>query len=65
LGGLLAEIRRLPGFPLQTRARVEVLGEPRETVSTVTKIVVGPQPASLFEVPPGWLTVPDDGAAAP
>jgi Domain of unknown function (DUF4412) len=57
LGGLLTELRRLPGFPLQTRAKVSVLGEPRETLSTVTKILVGPQPASLFELPLGWLVV--------
>src|SRR3990172_5863907 len=40
LGGLLAEIRRLPGFPLETRSRVSVLGEERETVSTVVTIRV-------------------------
>jgi hypothetical protein len=54
LGGLLARIRALPGFPLQTRTRVEVLGEIRETVSTVTTIDVGPQPGERFEVPAGW-----------
>jgi hypothetical protein len=54
LGGLLARIRELPGFPLQTRTRVEVLGEVRETVSVVTTIDVGPQPRELFEVPAGW-----------
>src|SRR5881628_3449750 len=42
LGGLLGEIRRLPGFPLQTRSRVEVMGELQETLSTVTKVSVGP-----------------------
>jgi hypothetical protein len=54
LGGLISQIRALPGFPLQTRTRVEALGEVRETVSTVTAIDVAPQPASLFEVPEGW-----------
>ncbi len=54
LGGLLAEIRALPGFPLRTHTRVEALGEIRETVSTVTAIQVGPQPAELFEIPAGW-----------
>lgn len=51
LGGLIAEIRRLPGFPLQTRSRVEVMGEVQETVSTVTKVALGPFPAALFEPP--------------
>jgi hypothetical protein len=59
LGGLLDEIRALPGFPLQTRTRVEALGEVRETVSTVTLIEVGPQPDERFEVPEGWRVVPE------
>jgi hypothetical protein len=54
LPGLVAAIRELPGFPLETRTRVSVLGETQETVSTVTRIRVGPQPAELFEVPAGW-----------
>ncbi len=58
LPGLVAAIRELPGFPLETRTRVSVLGETQETVSTVTKIRVGPQAASLFEVPSGWRVEP-------
>jgi hypothetical protein len=54
LGSLLAAIRELPGFPLETRTRVSVLGETQETIATVTAIRVGPQPAELFEVPAGW-----------
>jgi hypothetical protein len=54
LGGLLTAIRALPGFPLETRTRVSVLGEMQETVSTVTAIRLGPQPDALFEVPAGW-----------
>ena len=54
LGGLLAAIRELPGFPLETRTRVSVLGETQETVSTVTAIRLEPQPPELFEVPAGW-----------
>jgi hypothetical protein len=54
LGGLVAAIRELPGFPLETRTRVSVLGETQETIATVTAIHVGPQPAELFEVPAGW-----------
>ena len=63
LGGLLQEIRSLPGFPLQTHSRVDVLGELRETVSTVTLIRVGPQPADLFEIPEGWTR--EDGPGSP
>jgi hypothetical protein len=54
LPGFVAAVRELPGFPLETRTRVSVLGETQETIATVTKIAVGPQPAALFEVPAGW-----------
>jgi len=54
--GLVAAIRELPGFPLETRTRVSVLGETQETLTTVTKIRVGEQPRELFEVPAGWRT---------
>jgi hypothetical protein len=57
LGALLDEMRKLPGFPLETRARVAVLGKTQETVSTITRVRVGPQPAELFEVPEGWKVV--------
>jgi hypothetical protein len=54
LGGVLAALRELPGFPLETRTRVSVLGDTQETIATVTAIRVGPQPAERFEVPAGW-----------
>jgi len=65
LGGLLAAIRALPGFPLRTHTRVEALGEIRETVSTVTTIQVAPQPPELFEVPAGWRVEPEANVAPP
>ena len=58
LPGLVAAIRELPGFPLETRTRVSVLGESQETVSTVTRIRLGPQPLELFDVPAGWRLEP-------
>ena len=54
LGGLVAAVRELPGFPLETRTRVSVLGETQETIVDRHAIRVGPQPAELFEVPAGW-----------
>jgi hypothetical protein len=57
LGALLGEMRKLPGFPLETRSRVDVLGRQQETVSTITRIQVGPQPPALFELPPGFQIV--------
>jgi hypothetical protein len=57
MGGLVAAIRELPGFPLETRTRASVLGETQETVSTVTRIRVGPLPDALFEVPAGFRLV--------
>jgi hypothetical protein len=57
LSGLVGAIRRLPGFPLETRTRVSVLGEVQETVSTVTAVRVGPHPSRTFEIPVGWRVV--------
>jgi len=54
LGGLLLEIRRLPGFPLESHTRVTVMGQVRQTVSTVTKVQVGRLAPGLFEVPSGY-----------
>jgi Domain of unknown function (DUF4412) len=51
LRGILDEVRKLPGFPLETRSRVSVMGKVHETRSTVTRVKVGPQAPSLFEVP--------------
>jgi hypothetical protein len=51
LAGLMEELRRLPGFPLLTRSRVTVMGMVHETVSTVTKVEVGPLAPALFERP--------------
>jgi hypothetical protein len=48
---------------LETRTRVDVLGEMRETVTTVTAIRVGPQPRELFEVPAGWRVEAPPGDA--
>jgi len=60
LGGIMDEMLKLPGFPLETRSRVTVLGEVHETRSIVTRIETGPQPAALFEPPPGYRIVPED-----
>jgi hypothetical protein len=54
MAGFLAEMRKLPGFPLESRARVLVRGQTLETVSTITKVLVGPQPSALFDPPAGW-----------
>jgi hypothetical protein len=61
LGPLLAEIRSLRGFPLQSRSRVSVLGGAQETLATVTKVKIGPHPAAVFEPPPGFRVV-EEGA---
>lgn len=57
LGPLLDEIRTLPGFPLQSRSQVSVMGETHETVATVTRVVVAPHAAALFDVPAGYRVV--------
>ena len=57
LGPFLGEIRRLPGFPLQSRSRVTVMGETHETVATVTRVKVGAHAAEVFEPPAGFRLV--------
>jgi len=54
LGGLMSELRRLPGFPLETRSRTTVLADTVETVARVTRVDVGPLDDALFEPPPGY-----------
>jgi hypothetical protein len=60
LAPFVEEMRRVPGFPLQSRSRITVLGEPHETVATVTRVKVGPHAASLFEPPSGYRVVADE-----
>jgi hypothetical protein len=57
LGPFLGEIRRLQGFPLQSRSRVTVMGETHETVATVTRVKVGAHAADVFEPPAGYRLV--------
>ena len=54
MSGFIEELRKLPGFPLQTRSRVTVLGAVQETLSTVTRVKVGPVERRLFEPPAGY-----------
>jgi hypothetical protein len=65
LAGVLSEVRRLKGFPLETLSRVTVLGRVHETRSTVTRVKVAPQPASLFEPPPGYRVVAEPASSEP
>lgn len=59
LAGFVEELRKLPGFPLETRSRVTVLGDVQETLSTVTRLKVGPAERRLFEPPPGYRLEPE------
>ncbi len=65
MGGMLDEIRRLPGFPLETRTRVDVMGRVHETLSTVTVLKVGPLPATLFEPPSDYRLTREDPSEHP
>ena len=60
LAPFVEEMRKVPGFPLMSRSRITVLGEPHETVATVTRVKVGPHAASLFEPPAGYALVAPD-----
>ena len=65
LRGLLGEIRKLPGFPLETRSRISILGDVQETVSTVTKVKLGGVPTALFEPPAGYAVRHEEAAPLP
>jgi len=54
LPGLLQALRRLPGFPMETRARVSMDDHLYETVSTITRLKLEAQPAALFEPPAAY-----------
>jgi len=64
LAGYMEEMKKLPGFPLETRSRVTVLGEVQETLTTVTRLRVGPAESRLFEPPPGYRLAPDTDDAS-
>jgi hypothetical protein len=57
LGGLIDALSELHGFPLETRTRVNVLGDVHETVSTVTRVTLQTPAKALFEVPLGFTLV--------
>lgn len=59
MGGLVTELRKLPGFPLEMRSRVTILGQVHETISTVGEVKVGPLADTLFRPPAGWEVVPE------
>ncbi len=65
LGPVLDEMRRLPGFPLETRTRARVHGQELSVVTTVTKIELGPLGPALFEVPEGYRVVDHPEAEEP
>jgi hypothetical protein len=62
LGGLLPEMRKLPGFPLETRTRVTAGAHVYETQATVTSLEIAPIAAALLEVPEDYAVEnePDD-----
>ena len=63
MAGLIDALRKLPGFPLEMRSRVDVLGEIHETVSPVANVKVGPLADALFAPPAGWAVVPESQAS--
>lgn len=57
LSPLLDEMRRLPGFPLETQMRVKVNGALVVTIATVTRLELGPIDPGLFDIPKGYAVV--------
>lgn len=54
LGGLLPELARLEGFPLETRSRIVADGHVYETRATVTRLKQEPLDPALFAPPPSF-----------
>ncbi len=69
LAPILDAVRRLDGFPMETRYRLKAFGRTWETTSVLTRIEFGPQPAALFEVPSGFTVTREptesEGGARP
>jgi len=63
LGPILAEVRRLSGFPMLTRTRLQIAGGIQETLATVTAVRVGPIPDERFAPPPDFTR--DEGPDEP
>jgi Domain of unknown function (DUF4412) len=57
LGGLMPEIEKIGGFPMETRSRFTVGSHVYESVATVVQIKTDPIDSSLFEPPAGYRTV--------
>lgn len=54
MAALMDELEQIRGFPLETRARVSILGQVQETLTTVSRVRVEPLPSALFELPSGY-----------
>jgi hypothetical protein len=51
---IMEAVKRLPGFPLETRSRMNVAGRVVETRSTILTLRAEPADAGLFEPTPGY-----------
>ncbi len=51
---LMAELKAIRGFPLETRSRINILGDIQESLTTISRVRVEPIPASMFDVPKGY-----------
>lgn len=54
VGGLVPELRKLGGFPMETRSRVTADGRVFETRATVTSLDARKLDPALFDVPPSY-----------
>jgi len=57
MAGLLPQIQKLPGFPLETRSHLVTGEHTYDIVATITRIKTEPIPAATFEVPARYRTV--------
>jgi hypothetical protein len=57
MGGLMAALKGLPGFPMETRSHVKVLGHDQDAISTLSLLRRGPIDPALFESPRDYTVV--------
>jgi|SRR5579862_5910860 len=57
MGGIMEALKTLPGFPMETRSHVSVLGHSQDAISTLSLLRRGPIDPSLFEPPKDYKVV--------
>ncbi len=58
MGKMIEEMKKINGIPLKTVTIMRMMGQEMKTTKVVTSVDKGSIPASIFEVPAGYKSVP-------